>query len=68
MTAPTTTDLRNWESWVVHSTTEDRLATVIRRHHAEAYAHNGTCPFSDCDVHATPLTELPDPLGSDIDK
>jgi len=66
MTAPTVIGLRNWEAWIVHSTTEDRLATVIRRHHAEAYAHN-TCPFSECDVHATPLTELP-ALGSDMDK
>ena len=66
MTAPTVTDLRNWEAWIVHSTTEDQLATVIRRHHAEAYAHN-KCPFSECDVHAQPLTELP-AVGSDMDK
>jgi len=64
MTAPATTDLRNWEAWIVHSTTEDRLAKVIRRHHREQYAHD-TCPFSECEVHPEPLTELP-ALGSDI--
>jgi len=67
MTTSTITDLRNWEAWIVHSTTEDQLATVIRRHHREQYAHDGTCPFSECEVHATPLTELP-ALGSDMNK
>ena len=64
MTTSTITDPRNWEAWVVHSTTEDQLAEVIRRRHAEQYAHT-TCPFEDCDVHAQPLTELP-AVGSDI--
>jgi len=62
MTAPTTSDPRNWELWVVHSTTEDQLATVIRRHHRERFAHE-TCPYTDCDVHAEPLV-----LAHDIDK
>lgn len=66
MTAPTVADPRNWELWIVHSSTEDRLSQVIHRAHRELYAHN-TCPFSDCDVHATPLIELP-VLAHDIDK
>lgn len=66
MTASTITDPRNWEAWVIHSTTEDRLSQVIARRHREQFAHQ-ICPFEGCDVHPEPLTELP-ALGSDINK
>jgi len=64
MTAATTTDPRNWELWIVHSSTEDQLATVVRRAHREQFAHQ-ICPFEECDVHPEPLTALPALLGSD---
>jgi len=55
---------KEWHRWVQHSSTEDRLGILIRRKHREQYAHN-TCPFSDCEIHYEPLTELP-ALGHDI--
>lgn len=45
---------KEWTRWVQHSSTEDQLATVIRRRHVEAFAHE-TCPYADCDIHHEPL-------------
>ena len=57
---------KEWTRWVQHTSTEDRLSKVIRRHHREQYAHN-TCPFRDCEIHYEPLTEMAE-LGSDNPK
>jgi len=55
--------LKEWTRYVQHSSTEDRLALVIRRRHRELYRHQ-RCPYTGCDQHPEPLTELP-LVGSD---
>ena len=48
-------DPMNWKSWIITSTTEDRIAQVIARKHREMYAYS-VCPVADCDQH--PTTDL----------